>query len=416
MIFINRFFYPDHSATSQMLSDLAFALAAEGQHVTVIASRQRYDAPQARLPAHETIGGVEVRRVWTSRFGRSVSAGRAVDYLTFYLSAAWQLWRLARPREVVIAKTDPPLFSIIAALVARSRRAKLVNWLQDVFPEIADKVGGGRGRLSRAFYALLKLLRDRSLKRSTLTVVIGERMAQLVASFGVSPARIRIVPNWADGTLVQPLTPESNPLRKEWGLRGAMVVGYSGNLGRTHDYRTILDAVTRLERSGGARSEGPPIVWLFIGGGAQYEAFKREIEGRGLSSVRFQPYQPRERLAESLSVPDVHLVTLRPSLEGLVVPSKFYGVAAAGRPTIFIGDGDGEIARILHQHRCGVVVAEGDGVGLVQALAELAAHPELRVDMGGRARKAFERHYDKAVAMGHWRAVLHEIKEDCPVG
>src|SRR5215470_9601480 len=135
MFFANRYFHPDHSATSQLLSDLAFALAAEGRAVAVVTSRQRYDAPRDTLAPRQSIDGVEIYRVWTSRFGRSNLFGRAIDSATFYLSASWCLWRLVRRGDVVIAKTDPPMLSVIAGPLCRRRGARIVNWLQDIFPE-----------------------------------------------------------------------------------------------------------------------------------------------------------------------------------------------------------------------------------------------------------------------------------------
>lgn len=424
VIFLNRFFHPDHSATSQMLSDLAFELAKTGQAVSVITSRQRYDAPEVRLAARETLGGVEIHRVWTSRFGRSNLIGRAIDYGTFYLSAAWRLWRLARAGDVVVAKTDPPMLSVIVAPICRLRGAKLANWLQDIFPEVAEALGVGRSSLANFGYSLLRRLRDRSLKRAVVTVAIGEQMAKRLSGLGLPPERIRVIQNWADGALIRPIDPAANALRRDWGLSQAFVVGYSGNLGRAHAYRTLLDAISLIEaerrsdRSGHAegRHGCPPIVWLFIGGGAQYEGFKRAVADRGLSSVQFQPYQARERLAESLSAADVHLVSLRPELEGLIVPSKFYGVAAAGRPAIFIGDVEGEIADVVSRHRCGVPVAEGDGVALARAILDLANDPLQGREMGVRARAAFERHYDKPVAVARWTALLREISERQPGG
>src|SRR5574342_267951 len=112
------------------------------------------------------------------------------------------------------------------------------------------------------------------------------------------------------------------------------------------------------------RDAARPVVWLFIGSGALLGTLQAEVERRRLTSVRFKPYQPKQRLAESLSAADVHLVSLRPTLEGLIVPSKFYGIAAAGRPTIFVGDEDGEIAQLIARHECGRTVATGDGKAL----------------------------------------------------
>src|SRR5713101_3363648 len=136
IVFVNRFFYPDQSATSQLLTDLAFHLAKTGVAVHVVTSRQLYGNSDALLSSKDNICGVRVTRVWTTRFGRQNLPGRTLDYLTFYLSAARSLFALLKPGNVVVAKTDPPLISVVAAMVAKIRGAKLVNWLRDLFPEI----------------------------------------------------------------------------------------------------------------------------------------------------------------------------------------------------------------------------------------------------------------------------------------
>ena len=137
VVFLNRYFHPDHAATSVLLSNLAFALSQRGIQVTVITSRLRYEGGDHLLPQHETIRGVDVHRVWTSRRGRSGLIGRSLDYGSFYLAAAWRLWRVIRRNDIVVAKTDPPLLSVMAAPIARLKGARLVNWLQDIFPEVA---------------------------------------------------------------------------------------------------------------------------------------------------------------------------------------------------------------------------------------------------------------------------------------
>jgi glycosyltransferase involved in cell wall biosynthesis len=413
LIFLNRFFHPDHSATSQMLSDLAFALAKGGRAVAVITSRQRYDAPTEALPTREVIDGVLVYRVWTTRFGRASLLGRVVDYATFYLSAAWRLWRVAGPGDVVIAKTDPPMLSVIAGPVCRRRKSKLVNWLQDIFPEAAEALGIG-GRAAHAPLQLMRRLRGRSLRAGDMNVVLGARMAERVRGLGVPGERIRVIPNWADGAAIAPVDPAANALRREWQLSDAFVVGYSGNLGRAHEIDTFLDAMTLLEKTPpaggpGAVAQRRPVRWLFIGSGALFEVLQAEAARRRLASVRFKPYQPKTRLAESLSAADVHLVSLRPALEGLIVPSKSYGIAAAGRPTIFVGDKDGEIARLIAQHECGRTVEIGDGIALAETICELAANPELCRQMGQRARQTFETEFDKPIALARWEKLLQEV-------
>ena len=413
LIFLNRFFHPDHSATSQMLSDLAFALARGGHAVVVITSRQRYDAPMEPLLPRETIDGVSICRVWTSRFGRAGLLGRMADYATYYLSAAWRLWRLAGPGDVVIAKTDPPLLSVIVRPLCRGRKARLVNWLQDIFPETAEALRVG-GWAARKPLELMRRLRTRSLKAAHMNVVLGRRMADHVAALGVPGERIRIIPNWADGAGIVPIDPAANALRREWRLGSAFVVGYSGNLGRAHEIDTILEAMTLLEQAlppGGrvAVVRERPVLWLFIGSGALLDALKAEVARRRLTSVRFEPYQPKARLAESLSAADVHLVALRPALEGLIVPSKFYGIAAAGRPAVFVGDEKGEIPRLIARHECGRSVAAGDGAELARTILDLAANPELCRSMGERARQAFDSELGKPLALARWEKLLLEV-------
>lgn len=398
LIFVNRYFYPDHSATSQMLTDLAFALAADADRdIHIVTSRQTYDQPKAGLAAAETCQGVHIHRVWTSGFGRQRLAGRAVDYFSFYFTAFWQLLQLAKAGDTVIAKTDPPLISVAAALAARLKAASLVNWTQDLFPEVAAALGV---KLARGpLYALLRRLRNASLHSARANVVIGRRMRDTLIAEGIDASRVHVIHNWADAEQIQPIAPAENPLRHAWGLDGKFVVGYSGNLGRGHDYATLLEAATALR-------DDPRIVFLIIGGGAQLEPLQRAIAERQLGNFIFQPYQPRAALSASLSAADVHLISLKPALEGLIVPSKFYGIAAAGRPMLFIGDEHGEIARLLKTIGCGYQIAEGDAVCLQAYIAQLSSQAGLCLELGRTAQTAFKNAYAKPIAMTAWQAIL----------
>ena len=401
VIFLNRYFYPDHSATSQMLSDLAFFLAGTGREVCVITSGQRYDDATAVLPPHERVDGVVVFRVRSSRFGRDRLPGRAVDYASFYLAAGWQLWRSARAGDIVVAKTDPPLISVPASLVARWRGARLVNWVQDVFPEVAEALG--MRALAGPLAALLRRLRGGTLKRAALNVALSPRMAEALAHAGAPAAGTRVIPNWADKEAIRPVAAADNPLRREWGLEGKFVVCYSGNLGRAHEFDTMLDAAQSLAL------KAQNIRFLFIGSGAQRRAVEQAAQRRGLANVLFRPYQQRGQLSLSLGIGDVHLVSLRPALEGYIVPSKLYGILAAGRPTVFIGDPQGEIALLLERERIGVSVAQGDADDLAEKLLRLAGDAGLREAMGSRARALLCERYDKGIALRAWQEVLKTL-------
>ncbi len=401
LLFVNRFFHPDISATSQMLTDLAVGLARSDLEVGVISSRIRYERVGRRLPSSERYEGVDVRRVGSTGFGRQGLVGRSFDYLSFASSARRSIAAHADGETVVIVKTDPPMLGAFLSKAIAGRGARCVNWVQDLFPEIAEEAGvplwpfGGAARLRR--------LRDEALANSAATVAVGERMAERIRATGRMRGAVHMIPNWADGRVVAPVSHERNAFRRAHGLEGKFVVGYAGNFGRAHEFDTMLEAARQL------RSD-PRIRFLFTGGGTQAGRILEAVKtAPALSHVVFEPYQPRERLAEMLGASDVHLCTLQPRFEGLVVPSKIYGIMAAGRPCIFVGDADGEVARLTKRGGFGFNVAPGDSDSLVRCIRALASDADECARLGRNAREMFEREFDLPVALARWRGVLESL-------
>lgn len=398
LIFVNRFFYPNESATSQILSDLSFHLAARGWPVHVVTGRP--EKSFSLSSSAETLHAVQVHRIWSSNLGSASLFKRLIDYATFYPSAIFKIWQISGPGDVVVVKTDPPLISIAAYPAARIRGAKFVNWLQDIYPEVAMHLGvrllqGPVGRL-------LAVARNWVLKRSNANVVIGNRMERRLLEAGVPQNKIQVIPNWTDDDTVLPQPALASPIRREWGIaEETFLFGYSGNLGRAHDSATLVGAAKLLK-------EREDICFLFVGGGHEL----RKLQGDAAEACEnfiFRNYQPRERLSASLAAADAHWVSLRPELEGLIVPSKFYGIAAAGRPVVVIGSGEGEVARLVSEAGCGFVVEPGDCVGLANVIEILADDPSLRSDLGKRARAALEKHHSRTLAFERWTTLLTEV-------
>jgi len=401
VFFLNRYFFPDHSATSQILSQLAFHLAASGHNIHVITSQQIYDNPEARLPAQEIQRGVTIHRIAGTHFGRSRLLSRGIDYLSFY----WAAWRLLIAMvdrdDTLVTMTDPPLLSILGMSVSRRKGVRLVNWLQDIYPEVATELGVPliKGPLNR----LLSHVRNSSLHAADTNIVVGECMAEKVSKLGVPANRICIVPNWSDDEQITPIDARTNYLRTQWKLQDKFVIGYSGNLGRAHEFDTVLAASERFKNDS-------RIVFLFIGGGHRSTDLARRVKTRGLSDrFLFLPYQDNDALKYSLSVPDVHWVSLRPELEGLIVPSKVYGIAAAGRPIIAITAKNGEIARLVETYRCGIVIEPGNSDELVKAISHLSSDIEGTAAMGRQARAMLEAQFTRRRAFQRWDAVIDQI-------
>jgi glycosyltransferase involved in cell wall biosynthesis len=307
---------------------------------------------------------------------------------------------IVRSGDVLVVKTDPPLLSVCGALAARLRSATLVNWLQDIFPEIATCVFSSP--MPRWLDDRVRRLRDWSLRAAALNVVLGERMAAYLQQRGLPGARLRIIENWADDELIVPMSPRASLLREQLGLQDRFVVSYSGNLGRAHEHRTILEAAAQL-------AADPDVVFLMVGGGEKMCRLREEVADRRLSNFIFLPYQSREALSDSLGAADVHLVCLMPGLEEFVVPSKFYGVLAAARPVIYVGHPDGDLPRLIRETGCGSVV--GDAATLAGELRLLKADPERRRTDAARAREILLERFAANRQARSWRAALREL---CP--
>ena len=403
IVFVNRFYAPDHSATAQILTDLAVYLVAHGRDVTVVASRALYGQECGLLPHREIIAGVSVIRVATPARRRGM-AGRIMAYLLYLLMAPLAVWRVAERGTVIVVKTDPPLLSVPVAIAAWLRGATLVAWLQDLYPEVAVAYGIGiaHGRVG----SLLRTWRDWSLQSCARVVAIGELMAERVADSGVQRSRIIVIPNWSNDADIVPLPDHSPGLRALWAIADdAFVLEYSGNLGRAHEYDTLLAAAMRLR----TRSD---ILFLFVGGGHMSDALAERVSALGLNNFRFVPYQPREKLSQSLATGNAHWISLRPEFEGLIVPSKLFGICAAGRAVVAVCAADGELPRLLVPAGAGVAVAPGDDAALAAAITALADDRARTVAMGQAARALLDRSYTRAAAFKRWRDLLDGCVHD----
>jgi colanic acid biosynthesis glycosyl transferase WcaI len=179
-------------------------------------------------------------------------------------------------------------------------------------------------------------------------------------------------------------------------------VGYSGNLGRAHEFETLLGAARLLRAD-------PDIAFLITGGGARAQALRQAVQTEGLVNLVFQDYQPPELLGDSLAASDVHLVSLLPAMEGLIVPSKIYGILAAGRPAVFVGDPNGDLARLIREHQCGISVQVGQSAQLATQLRELRGDPARLEAMGNRARDLALSRYTSQHAVTQWLTMLSEV-------
>jgi glycosyltransferase involved in cell wall biosynthesis len=390
--FFNRSYWPDQAATGQLLTELAQDLVSRhGWTVSVVAGRALHGSHEVRTSARlvdvEEHAGVRILRANGTAFDRRRFAGRAANYLTYFASALATTARVGS-QDVVVSLTDPPILGLAALLAARRAGARFVFLCEDIFPEVAVLLEDFQ---SAAVNRTLDRINRYLLREADAVVALGERMKRrLVEEKGAAPSRLHVIHNWADCEAITP-GPKDNAFSRAHGLADRFVLMHSGNVGFSQNLDLLVEAAARLQSC-------ERLVIAVVGDGARRQTLQDQASRRGLSNIRFFPYQPKELLHESFASADAFLVSLKPGLEGYIVPSKLYGILASGRPFVAAVDPSCEAAMIAREHQCGIVAPPGDVDALVAAIAALHDNPAATRAMGGNARRASLR-YDRRLAV-----------------
>jgi len=335
----------------------------------------------------ETHRDVAILRANGTRFRPRRFAGRAINYLSYFVSANAASFRVGRP-DVVVSLTDPPIIGLSALWTARRTGARFVFLCEDIFPEVATLLEDFHNPVvNRALDRVNRHL----LRHADAIVALGDRMRRrLVDEKGADPARVHVIHNWADCEAITPGV-KDNAFTRAHDLGDRFVLMHSGNVGLSQNLQVLIEAADRL------RSK-ERLVILIVGEGAKRETLQRDAERRGLTNVRFLTYQPKGELHDSFAAADAFLVSLKPGIEGYIVPSKLYGILAAGRPYIAAVDPTCEVATIAQQYHCGVLSSPDDANDLAARIASLYDAPTLVRTMGVNARRAALQ-FDRRVAV-----------------
>ncbi len=397
---LSEYFYPDRAGgTPQVLSNLSRFLRDNYGDVEleVITSTNLYRGAQTKLARFENWGGIRIFRLNTPKSNRPSTLLRLLAGAAF--SGATLLKLLRRPRpDVVFVVTNPPTLPLAAKIYGRLRGVPYVYLVHDLYPDVATALGvlPKAGRVARLFHAAQRSW----LHGAARVVVLGRCMRDYLSEFyELPPARVEVIPNWSDESLIAPL-PKETAFRRAHGLTGFVAL-YAGGFGQYQNFETILDAAAILQR------EGAGVTWVFVGEGARREQIEARIAG-GLSSVRLLPFVPNGEFSDLLASADVSLVTLERGAEGLGVPSKFYNILASGRATVALVAPGCEVERVLSEADCGVRVAQDDPAALAQTMRELSQRPAELARMGANARRALLDHY----TLGHVGRSFHDAFEE----
>jgi colanic acid biosynthesis glycosyl transferase WcaI len=380
--FFNRSFYPDTTATGQLLTELCQGLVeAHGCRVSVVAGVPLLAAGGDEMPVRglvqrERYSGVEILRARGTRLSKRRFVGRFTNYVSYFLSACHAGLRLERP-DVVVAQTDPPIIGLAGYLAARRFGVPFVMAYKDIFPEVARLLEDFQ---SETVYRGLLAVNRFLARKADRVVALGETMRRrLIEGKGADPARTVVIHDWADCSAIAP-GPKDNPFAREHGLAEKFVVMHSGNLGLSQGLESLVEAAAELRHV-------PDIAVVFVGEGVKKPALRERAERRGLGNVRFLPFTPTVRLHESFAAADVFVVSLKAGMAGYIVPSKLYGILAAGRPYVAAVEEASEVTAITQRWECGLVVPPGKAAEMADAVLKLYHDRPLALQMGISARR-----------------------------
>jgi len=382
ILLLNLYYPPDTSATAKMAETVVNALAGEHQ-VTIVCGRPSYDPSERRawrLSQTEKKNGVNIVRVGSTDYPRFNMKKRALNYLTY--SALLIPRTLFMPCDAVLAMTDPPFQGIIGAIVATLKRKPYIYNIRDMYPDMA--IGGSivaPGMLAR----LWEKLHRWALRRADCVIVLGEDMRTRIMAKGVLAEQIEIVRDGAEilpESAQQASQPQLDPevIRE---IRGdfRFVVLHAGNIGFYGAWQTLIAAARQLAGNG--------IGLVFVGEGAQRAQL--EDAAKGIREVRFLPFFPGSKIPSVLAAADAHLITVKRGLEGVVVPSKMYGILAAGKPIVAVAPRETDAVALGEKAGFSVGADPDRPDQVARVIRELAGDPARVQSMALAAAPAYDR-------------------------
>lgn len=380
VLFITQVFYPDEVSTANLFTDLCSALVRDKVDIEVWCAQPSYTYTE-RQKGEIVFNGIHISYLTSTNFRKTSISGRVINYVTFMTSVFVKLL-FSKDKRPVMTHTTPPTLAIFLSLICFLKKRKFIQILLDIFPEGLIRLG--KLKRNSFFVRLWQSLFVSSLKNTDLLIVIGRDMQVWIEKIISHPEKLAYIPLWQDDELICPAGFEENEIIEQYNLKDNFIVQYSGNMGLWNDMKTIGKAVIR--NPAGVR-------FMFIGDGIRKNELLNSMDMQMPANVIMLPFQAKENFRKSITACHAAIVSLAAGLEGMAVPSKIYGIMAAGIPVIALVPPESEIAMIVREEACGIVVDPGDVDGFVNAVNTLKTSEDIRKMMGTHGRTAFEQKY-----------------------
>jgi colanic acid biosynthesis glycosyl transferase WcaI len=406
ILFLTMYYKPDNAATGILMAELAEELSQQGHDVRVITSMPHYSTnsiwPEYRgkFWRRERQGNIFVQRVWSYvPVHKDKLLPRFFSYLSFTLLSALAGLLMPRPDVIVTPSPSPPLTNGISAyLLGRLRGIPFITNIQDIYPDVAIRMGVMKNPVVVAGY---KKLERFVYAHSQAVTVISEGFRRNLTDKGVPPEKITVIPNFIDAKFVSP-HPRHNSFSADQGWDSKFVVLFAGNVGMSQGLDTVLEAAGLLR-------ETPDLLFAIVGNGASKPSLVAQAEKMGLQNVQFLPYQSYSDVPVLYSSADIGLIPLRRGFTNDSVPSKLFTIMGVARPVIASVDADSETAEAITAAECGLCIEPENAAALADAILKLYRDPTRSAEMGRRGRLHVEAHYTRTSVARQYTAVFARL-------
>lgn len=397
--FFTQLYYPDTTTTAIIMRDLAEDLASYGLDVNVVCAQPTYLVKQ-KCQKQEVKNNVSITRVRTFLFNKNKISGRILNSTSCFVSMLFHLI-FSKKSGLNVFNTNPALLPLLGLLALWVKRHKYAVLIHDLWPELPAHTG--LIKENGLIFKAIDYLNIRSLKYAGSLIVLSESMKKIILDkLPGNEDKIHVIHNWADKERIYPVEKDDNSLLDNFGLRGKKVVMYSGNLGRYQPLEVMIHAADHLK-------DRKDIIFLFIGDGAKKDKLKKLAAKKNIANIKFAPFQPVDRLAESLSMADISLMGIFPNNDGVIMPSKLYGLLAVGKPIICVSHPASEVVDILSKSGAGIGTSVKDSKALALAILSILDNPEDAQKKGERGVNYFLHNFERKKITMQWKEVLEWI-------
>ncbi len=399
IVFFTQLYRPDMTTTATIMTDLLEDLASYGLDIKVICAQPTY-LIRKNSAKKEIYNKVIIRRIWTFLFDKNKNLGRILNSMSCFIVMLANLFTTEK-EALLIFNTNPALLSLLGYIGKKFRNQRYMILVHDLWPELPAhtkiiKKGG-------IIYRTIDFLTILSFRHSTGTIVLSNTMKKLILNKVTEKKHsIYVIHNWADANRVFPVAKENIRMINRLGLKDKKIVMYSGNLGRYQPLEVMIGAANELKKR-------KDILFLFVGNGGKKAKIQNMAENLELCNIKFMPFQPLDRLSESLSMADVSLMGIYPENEGVIMPSKLYSLLAVGKPIVCVSDIKSEVADILQQAGAGIQSSVNDPKELANNILAIVDDQEKAREMGQNGRTYFLEHFERKIITKQWNDMLIKL-------